>query len=56
MDAGLKLEASKDASARDRGDDFAVTAEVIFSNRDDLSLPVVKVGIALVHAKQVGGE
>ena len=56
MHARLELEARKDALARDRGDDLLVAAEIALRRTDQLGLPAVLIGVAAVHAKQVGGE
>ena len=54
--ARLELELGERAAALDLGDDFLVAAHAAFAGRDDLDLPAVLGGEALVHAEQVAGE
>src|SRR5262249_9258221 len=42
--------------AGDPSDDLLVAAERVLGGGDDLHLPAVLLGIAAVHAEQVGGE
>ena len=56
MHTRLELEARKDTLARDRGDNLLVAAEIALRRTDQLGFPAVMIGVAAVHAKQVGGE
>ena len=56
MHARLVFEAGEHALARDGGDDLLVAAEVVLRQADDLGLPAVLLGVAAVHAEQIGGE
>ena len=56
VDAGFELQAREHAFAGDRGDNLLVAAEVVLRDRDDLHLPAAQLGIAAVHAEQIGGE
>jgi hypothetical protein len=54
--AGFELQPREDAGPRDRGDDLLVAAEVVLRDRDELRLPAMQVGIAGVHAEEIGRE
>ena len=54
--AGFELELRECAAAADFGDDFLEAAHRTFIRRDDLDLPALLGGVALVHAEQVAGE
>src|SRR4029079_1699974 len=56
VDAGFKLQLGEDALAGNGGDDLLVSAEIAFRDRYDFSLPAVQVGIAVVHAEEIGSE
>ena len=56
VDARLVLEAGKHALARDRRHDLLVAAEIVLRQADDLGLPAALLGIAAVHAEEVGRE
>ena len=52
----LELQSGKDAISVDRGNNLLVSAKVIFGDVDNLDLPFAKLGVAAVHAEQVGCE
>ena len=54
MYAGFVFQARKHAFAADRGNDLLVAAEVVLGDGDDL--PAADLGVAAVHAEEVGGE
>ena len=56
MHAGLELQPREHAFAGDRGDDLLVAAEVVLRDRDDLHLPAAQLGVAAVHAEEIGSE
>src|SRR3989454_6363180 len=56
MPAGLELEPGVGPLADDLRDHFLVAAELGGALRDDLGLPALPLGVARVHAEQVGGE
>ena len=56
VDAGFKLQLGENALAGDGGDDLFVSAEIAFGDRNDFSFPAVQVGIAVVHAEEIGCE
>ena len=56
MHAALELEPRKHALARDRRDDFLEAAEVALRHRNHFRLPAPEVGIAHIHAIEIGGE
>ena len=54
--ARLELQRRVDRVALDADDELLVAAEVARALRDDLGAPALALGIAQVHARQVGGE
>ena len=56
MHARFEFQLGKRAAAADLGDDFLVAAHRAFARGDDLDLPALLGGIALVHAEQIAGE
>src|SRR5436853_3558948 len=56
MDTRLVFEAGEHAPAGDRRYDLLVAAQVVLRQADDLDLPAAQLGVAAVHAEEVGGE
>ena len=56
MDAAFELQAGEDAGTADRCDGFLVAADLGGAGGDQLELPALGLGIALIHAQQVAGE
>ena len=54
--AGFEFEPGEHALAGDIGDDFLVAAGLALAFREDLDLPAMQVGVALIHAEQIAGE
>ena len=54
--ARFVLQAGEHALAGDGRHDLLVAAEIVLREADDLGLPAVQLGVAAVHAEQVGGE
>ena len=54
--AAFVLQPRIDLVAADQGDDFLEAAAVRFGGAHDLHPPALAVGIAGIHAKEVGGE
>ena len=55
-DARFVLEAGEHALARDRCHDLLEAAEIDLRHADDLGLPAALLGVAAVHAEQIGCE
>ena len=53
-DSNFSLE--KTPAPLDRGDHFSVAADLAFARRQELHLPAVEFGIALVHAEEIARE
>ena len=56
MHAGFELQPGEHPLAGDLGDDFLVAAGRRLACRDDGDLPAMGVGIALIHAEEIGRE
>ena len=56
MAARLELEFGIGALPGDAQDHFLVTAHVGFAARNHFNLPALALGVARVHAEQIGGE
>ena len=56
MHAGFEFQLGEHAAAAHFGDDFLEAAFAAFADRQDLRLPALLGGVALVHAEQVAGE
>ena len=56
MHAGFEFQPGEHALAGDIGDDFLVAAGGQLARRDDGDLPAMGVGVALIHAEQIGRE
>src|SRR5439155_21817494 len=56
MHTALVLESAIHALALDLEDDLLEAADAVFVRIDDLDLPAAPLGVAGVHAEQVGGE
>ena len=56
VDPAFELQPREHAIAGDRGDGFLVAADVGLRGVDQLELPAIFLGEALVHAQQVAGE
>src|SRR5690606_35841715 len=54
--AGLETERAVDAIARDDGDDLLDAARRGLAHRGDLHLPALGLGVAAVHAEEIGRE
>src|SRR3546814_18186920 len=54
--AGLELQAGEDARAGDLRARLLVAADLDFGGIDDLEAPALQLGVALVHAQEVGGK
>src|SRR5689334_17163797 len=56
VDPALELETGKDTGAADRSDRLLVAAKLGSARGDELELPALDVGVALVHAKEIARE
>ena len=56
MDAAFVFEPAIGALALDLEDDLLEPAQAVLVGVDDLDLPALPLGVARVHAEQVGGE
>ena len=54
--ARFEFEPCEHALPGDGRDDLLVAAEIVLRDTDDLGLPAVQIGIAAIHAEQVGCE
>src|SRR3546814_6463910 len=54
--AGLELQAGEDARAGALRARLLVAADLDFGGIDDLEAPALQLGVALVHAQEVGGK
>ena len=56
VNAGFELQLCEDACPLDLGDDLFEATGRALARRDDIDLPALGLGIALVHAEEVAGE
>ena len=51
VDAAFVFELGEHAATRNGGDDFAIAAEIVLRNRNDLARPAIEISVALIHTE-----
>src|SRR5690606_16586754 len=56
VNARFKFQLREDASTGNRSNDLLIAAGIAFAGRDDLDLPALLGGIAIIHAEEIAGK